>query len=185
VDVWTFASFYVLTTGCSVKEPGPALLFLLGVALVLDSLELLLVEGLVAALCFETTTVVAIGGSIDVKESVHLTVALVLIVVQLRALTRLLELAGETVELSSRGVVVSRVVRNAGGGGSSCSGSFLCLLLFLGGLLGIVGVRVVAAVDSWVVTAPLTSRRRAGTRCARSCGQSGCDTYGVPVEITY
>jgi hypothetical protein len=180
VDVWTFASFYVLTTGCSVKEPGPALLFLLGVALVLDSLELLLVEGLVAALCFETTTVVAIGGSIDVKESVHLTVALVLIVVQLRALTRLLELAGETVELSSRGVVVSRVVRNAGGGGS-----FLCLLLFLGGLLGIVGVRVVAAVDSWVVTAPLTSRRRAGTRCARSCGQSGCDTYGVPVEITY
>jgi hypothetical protein len=149
----------------SVKEPGTALLFLLRMALVLEGLELLLVESLCAALCFETATVVTVGGSINVEERIHLTLALVLVIVHLRPLTSLLELAGETIELRRGGVLLTRVVWSTGGGGS---GSFLGLLLFLSCLFGIVCVWIIAAMNGWIVTTPLASRRRAGARCART-----------------
>jgi hypothetical protein len=81
-----------------VSQPSAALLFLFVLTLFLNSLELLLGQGLAATLCLETATVVAIGGCVYVEEGGHLPLTLVLIVVHLWTDTILLVLAVEAIE---------------------------------------------------------------------------------------
>jgi hypothetical protein len=71
---------------------------------VLEFLELLLGEGLLAPLFFEAATFMAVGGSVHVEEVILLPQALVLIVVVLGIHASWLETAVETVEVGSHDV---------------------------------------------------------------------------------
>lgn len=141
-------------------EPGFALLFFLLLAPLVVLLELLLGESFCAALCLETAAVVAVCSGIYVEEGMHLPFAFILVVVELRSLASLLELACEAVKLSGSCVVMSRSVWCVESGSSSR----FCLLLFLGGFPGVVCVRIVAAMDCGIVSTPLAPGRTSSRR---------------------
>ena len=160
----------------SVPKPSAALLFLLLATLVLEVLELLLGQVLVAALRLETTSIMAIGGCIDIKVGVHLASALVLIVVMLRVHSGLLVATSVTIELCSGGVVSGiGVGQSSSSGGGSGSGGGFCLLLLPLGFARIIRVRVIVTMDGRVVASVLALRRGRNTRQARARRRSyGC-----------
>lgn len=147
-------------------EPGFALLFFLLLAPLVVFLELLLGESFCAALCLETAAVVAVCSGIYVEKGIHLPLAFIFVVVKLRSLASLLELASEAVKLSSSGVVTSRAVWCVESGSGGCCRRCLCFFLFLGGLPGVVCVRIVAAMDCGIVSTPLAPGRRTSSRRA-------------------
>lgn len=158
----------IFTWGCPprrdlVPQPGTALLFLLLSPLLFIRLELLLGEGLAAALRLETAAVMAVGGGIHVEEGAHLPAALILIIVYFWVELLVLEAACEAVEVS-RGHIggLTRVCKTSDGSIRSILLFFLQLL----GLFGVVCIRVIAAVDGWVVSAGKAFGRRRSARGA-------------------
>jgi hypothetical protein len=136
-----------------------------------------------ATLGFETTSVVAVGSSVNIEEGIHLAMALMLIVMHLRTLTSLLLFAVEAVELRSCSVIIAREERVACSGDCGCGG-LLCILFLPLCLLGIVGVGVVAPVDLGVVAAPLALWWWSGTRRARAGGYCSGAIVRVSVKCT-
>lgn len=123
----------------------------------------------------------AIRSSIDIEEGVHLTFALVLIVMHLRTHVRLLEFASEAVEVSCGSVVSAIGIWDT----SRSRSRLLCLLFLFCRLLRVVCIWVVATMNGWIVASPLAPGGRAGAGRARARCESSSATREIPVEMTY
>ena len=135
-----------------IPEPSTALLLLLLATLVLESFQLFLGQALATPLGLETATVMAIGSSVNIEESVHLAFALVLIIMEFWINPGLLKAASEAVEVSCSGIV------SCAGVGKAHSSSSRFLFLFFG-FPSIVCIGIIVAMDSRIVAAILAFRR--------------------------